>query len=138
MLYCNQTSFGRQSAKDTLEYRYPEVVVTAPRMILPLKEIPYATSVVSSEVMQSLPRAIAMDEPMKLVPGVKVDNQANGSRVHLSIRGQGILTERGIRGIKVLLDGIPINAAQHVKGFFNNLDRPDIVFPAVTARVQHS
>jgi iron complex outermembrane receptor protein len=29
--------------------------------------------------------------------------------VHLSIRGQGILTERGIRGIKVLLDGLPLN-----------------------------
>ncbi len=46
---------------------------------------------------------------MKLVPGVKVDNQADGERVHLSIRGQGILTERGTRGIKTIVDGIPLN-----------------------------
>ncbi len=43
------------------------------------------------------------------MPGVKVDNQADGERVHLSIRGQGILTETGIRRIKVVLDGLPLN-----------------------------
>ena len=102
-------SIGQNQPKDTLEYRYPEVLVTAPRMLVPLKEIPFSTSIVGAEAVHNLPRAIAMDEPMKLVPGVKVDNQANGSRVHLSIRGQGILTERGIRGIKILLDGIPLN-----------------------------
>lgn len=104
-----QWAFSQDSKKDTLEYKYPEVVVTAPRMGLPLREIPFATSIVGQEAVRNLPRAIAMDEPMKLVPGVKVDNQSNGSRVHLSIRGQGILTERGIRGIKILLDGIPLN-----------------------------
>ena len=104
-----QLALSQDTKKDTLEYKYPEVVVTAPRMLLPLKEIPFATSIVGREAINNLPRAIAMDEPMKLIPGVKVDNQANGSRVHLSIRGQGILTERGIRGIGILLDGIPLN-----------------------------
>ncbi len=100
---------AQQDETDTLQYNYPTVVVTAPRMTLPLKEIPFSTSIVPPEILQDLPRSISIDEPLELVPGVKVDNQANGSRVHLSIRGQGILTERGIRGIKILLDGIPIN-----------------------------
>ena len=56
-----------------------------------------------------MPRTIAAEEALSGVPGVKVDNQANGERVHLSIRGQGILTEHGIRGVKILLDGIPLN-----------------------------
>jgi iron complex outermembrane receptor protein len=56
-----------------------------------------------------MPRSISIDEPLKAVPGVKVDNQANGERVHLSIRGQGILSEHGIRGIQLLYDGIPLN-----------------------------
>jgi iron complex outermembrane recepter protein len=103
------SALSQDTKKDTLEYRIPEVVVTAPRMVLPLREIPFATSIVGRDVIAELPRSISMDEPMKLVPGVKVDNQANGARVHLSIRGQGILTERGIRGIKILLDGIPLN-----------------------------
>ena len=94
---------------DTLVYKYHEVVISASRMSVPLKAIPFSTSLVGSQILNTLPRAIAMDEPLKLVPGVKVDNQANGSRVHLSIRGQGILTERGIRGIKTLLDGLSLN-----------------------------
>jgi iron complex outermembrane receptor protein len=86
-----------------------EVVVTAPRMDIPLKENPAATTVVVPEVLRTMPRSLGAEEALQLVPGVKVDNQADGERVHLSIRGQGLLTERGIRGIKVLLDGLPLN-----------------------------
>lgn len=86
-----------------------EVIVTAQRLGLPLKENPAAISVVGEKTLQSMPRTIAVDEALKLVPGVRVDNQADGSRVHMSIRGQGILSEHGIRGVKILLDGIPLN-----------------------------
>lgn len=86
-----------------------DVTVTAPRVEIPLKDNPAATTVVNQGVLQSMPKGIAADEALWLVPGVKVDNQADGERVHLSIRGQGLLTERGIRGIKVLLDGLPLN-----------------------------
>jgi iron complex outermembrane receptor protein len=87
-----------------------EIMVTAPRMEIPLRENPAATSVVGAETIEkSASKTIAADEALKLVPGVKVDNQADGERVHLSIRGQGLLTERGIRGIKVFLDGLPLN-----------------------------
>jgi iron complex outermembrane receptor protein len=86
-----------------------EVFVTAPRLDIPLKENPAATSVVGEPVLKSIPKAIGAEEVLQSVPGVKVDNQADGERVHLSIRGQGLLTERGIRGITVLLDGLPLN-----------------------------
>ena len=86
-----------------------EVRVVAPRLDIPLSENPAATTVVGPEAAETMARAVAADEALKSVPGVKVDNQANGERVHLSIRGQGILTERGIRGVQALLDGIPLN-----------------------------
>ncbi len=86
-----------------------EVTVTAPRVEIPIKENPAATTVVSEDVLQSIPRSIGAEEALALVPGVKVDNQADGERVHLSIRGQGLLTETGVRGVKVLLDGLPLN-----------------------------
>jgi iron complex outermembrane receptor protein len=86
-----------------------EITVTAPRVEIPLKKNPAATTVVETQILQTMPRTVAIDEALKLVPGVRVDNQADGERVHLSIRGQGILTERGTRGIKVLVDGIPLN-----------------------------
>jgi iron complex outermembrane receptor protein len=86
-----------------------EVFVTAPRLDIPLKDNPAATSVIGEPVLKSMPRAVGAEEVLQAVPGLKVDNQADGERVHLSIRGQGLLTERGIRGVTVLLDGLPLN-----------------------------
>ena len=99
-----------------------EVTVTAPRVEIALKQNPAATTVVETEILETLPRTIGIDEAMKLVPGVKVDNQADGERVHLSIRGQGILTERGTRGIKTILDGIPLNDPSGFVSDFYDVD----------------
>ncbi len=85
------------------------VTVTASRLDIPARDNPAATTVVGEPTLERVPRGIGADETLLTVPGVKVDNQANGERVHLTVRGQGILTERGIRGIQVLLDGIPLN-----------------------------
>lgn len=85
------------------------VKVLASRLDISLATNPAATTVIGPDLLNEMPRSIAIDEPLKAVPGVKVDNQANGERVHLSIRGQGILSERGIRGTQVLYDGIPLN-----------------------------
>jgi iron complex outermembrane recepter protein len=95
---------------DTMSYRnLGEVIVSANRLSVPLKSNPGAVSLVNTPILQTMPRSIAADEALRLVPGVRIDNQANGSRIHMSIRGQGILSERGLRGIKVLIDGIPVN-----------------------------
>jgi iron complex outermembrane recepter protein len=98
------------------------ITVTAPRVEIPLKANPAATTVIETPILQGLPRTIAIDEVMKLVPGVKVDNQADGERVHLSIRGEGILTERGTRGIKTLVDGIPLNDPSGYISDFYDID----------------
>jgi iron complex outermembrane receptor protein len=99
-----------------------EITVTAPRVEIPLKKNPAATTVVETPILRTMPRTIAIDEVMKLVPGVKVDNQADGERVHLSIRGEGILTERGTRGIKTLVDGIPLNDPSGYVSDFYDID----------------
>ncbi len=87
-----------------------EFEVTAVRTKTPLNEIPAAISVVSPAQLTTFSKTNAADEAFRLVPGVRVDNGASGgSRVHLYIRGQGVLTESGFRGIGVMIDGIPIN-----------------------------
>jgi iron complex outermembrane recepter protein len=86
-----------------------QVFVTANRVPVLLKNNPGAVSVVMEEILSSVPKSIGAEEALRLVPGVRIDNQHDGERIHLSIRGQGILTERGLRGIGVLIDGIPVN-----------------------------
>jgi len=105
-----QQSENQQTQQETSQVveKY-EITVTAPRIEIPLKQNPAATTVVESPILKSLPRTIAIDEVMKLVPGVKVDNQADGERVHISIRGEGILTERCTRGIRAAVDGVPLD-----------------------------
>jgi len=86
-----------------------EVVVQAMRTVTPLKELPAAVSIISKGQLLEFSKTIAPDEALRLVPGVKVENGTDGSRVHVYIRGQGILSESGFRGIQVLIDGIPVN-----------------------------
>jgi iron complex outermembrane receptor protein len=116
--YDQETKKKGQTA--TQPEQHVKIVVTAPRVEIALKANPAATTVIETQILQTMPRTIAIDEALKLAPGVKVDNQADGERVHLSIRGQGILTERGTRGIKTLVDGIPLNdPSGFVSDFFD-------------------
>jgi iron complex outermembrane recepter protein len=95
---------------DTTVYVNPfEIIVTAARIRLPLRQVPAATTVVGKEQLEAMPRGVSIDEALKTVPGIRIDDQMDAERVHVSIRGQGILTEAGVRGIKVLLDGLPLN-----------------------------
>ncbi len=96
-----------KSIKDTLKIN--EVIVTANRIPLKLKASPSAISIVSHTTLEVMPKTIGVEEALRLVPGVRIDNQHDGEKVHVSIRGQGILTENGLRGIGVWLDGIPLN-----------------------------
>src|SRR5512136_422195 len=100
---------GQETAEKEKAATNVEITVTASRAEIPLMKNPAATTVVETPILRATPRTIGIDEVLKTVPGVKVDNQADGERVHLSIRGEGILTERGTRGIKTLVDGIPLN-----------------------------
>lgn len=86
-----------------------EVVISAVRNKVPMLEIPASISVVTPALINTMTKTIAADEVFRLVPGVRVENGTSGSRVHFYIRGQGILTESGFRGIGVLIDGVPVN-----------------------------
>ncbi|MBN1222011.1 MAG: TonB-dependent receptor [Candidatus Aminicenantes bacterium] len=115
-----ETEQQRKEKENAQAQTSVEITVTAPRVEIPLKKNPAATTVVENAILETLPKTIGIDEVMKLVPGIKVDNQAGGERVHLSIRGEGLLTERGTRGIKTIIDGIPINdPSGYVSDFYD-------------------
>lgn len=86
-----------------------EIIITANRLPVLLKNNTGSITLVTSRELTNLLKSIGIDEALRLVPGVRIDNQHDGERVHVSIRGQGILTERGLRGIGVIIDGIPAN-----------------------------
>jgi iron complex outermembrane receptor protein len=102
--------YGQTGISDSVKtIRLDEVLVSANRLPILLKNNPGAISLVTPEILSLMPKSIGAEEALRLTPGVRIDNQHDGERVHISIRGQGILTERGLRGIGVLIDGIPVN-----------------------------
>ncbi|PKP20035.1 MAG: hypothetical protein CVU05_09955 [Bacteroidetes bacterium HGW-Bacteroidetes-21] len=101
---------GQNIPPDTTKtIKLNEVIITSNKLPILLKNNPGSVSLVTPEALSIIPKGIGVEEALRLVPGVRIDNQHDGERVHVSIRGQGILTERGLRGIGILLDGIPVN-----------------------------
>ena len=108
ILVCAYRVKAQETKQDTVK-QLEEVVITANRTPIKIKNNPGALSLISRGELEFMPKSVAADEALSLVPGVRVENPHDGERVHISIRGQGILTEKGLRGIGVMLDGIPLN-----------------------------
>ncbi|MDQ3555605.1 MAG: TonB-dependent receptor, partial [Gemmatimonadota bacterium] len=88
------------------------VVVEALRTPLPVLRTPYATDVVRQEEIRLARPGLALSEALVGVPGVQVENRFNfaqGERI--SVRGFGARAQFGVRGVRVLLDGIPATLA---------------------------
>jgi iron complex outermembrane receptor protein len=88
------------------------ITVSVMRVPLPLYRIPYAVSVVSDSMANLFQPRLALGETLTGVPGVQVQNRYNyaqGDRV--SVRGLGARTPFGIRGVRILVDGIPATLA---------------------------
>ena len=84
------------------------VRVTALGGSLSPARVPYAVSVVIPADAARLRAPLALDDALRGVPGLAVDNRYNialGERI--TIRGFGARTQFGVRGVHVDVDGVP-------------------------------
>ena len=98
------------SAQDTAVTRLEPVVVEVSRGAgKSLLDLPYAISVQTPDSARPGQRHLSLDESLWLIPGLTVSNRNNPSQdPRISIRGFGARSAFGVRGIKVLRDGIPL------------------------------
>lgn len=97
-------------------------VVTVTRTAQTLARAPIAIGVVTRDDIQRGRPGLALDEALAVIPGVQVDNRFNyalGERI--SVRGMGARAQFGVRGVRVLLDGIPMTLADGQTSL-NNVD----------------
>ncbi len=83
--------------------------MTATRIERPEYRTPISTDVVLKEAIQMKEPTISLNESLQGIPGLVVNNRQNyalGER--LIMRGIGSRAQFGIRGIKILVDDIPI------------------------------
>ncbi len=98
------------AAQDTTPTRLAPVVVEVGRGShgSPL-DLPFAMSVQTPDSSRPGQRHLSLDETLWLIPGLSVSNRNNPSQdPRISIRGFGARSAFGVRGIRVLRDGLPL------------------------------
>ncbi|MFW6084055.1 MAG: TonB-dependent receptor [Gemmatimonadota bacterium] len=89
--------------------RLDSLRVEVTRVGVALDELPLAVSVVSLDDAPVPDRRVSLDGALGRVPGVFVQNRRNfslGDRV--TMRGTGARSQFGVRGVQVILDGVPL------------------------------
>src|SRR5437879_7134541 len=86
----------------------PPITVSATRSTLPLSKTPHAVQLVGKAQISGAKPTWGLDEALAGIPGVYAANRYNFSvDQRISIRGFGARAAFALRGIKVLMDGIP-------------------------------
>ena len=84
------------------------IQVTASRLSSPELTTPYSLSLVDKFYLQTGQRQLSINEALQNIPGLLALNPDNFAQdLRVSIRGFGARSAFGIRGIKVLVDGLP-------------------------------
>jgi iron complex outermembrane receptor protein len=98
-----------------------DITVQATRVDKSLYEIPASVGYVGKDDIQFGRQQLGLDESMNKIPGIFMQNRHNFNQdLSISIRGFGI-SEFGIRGVKVFVDGIP-GTLPDGQGGIDNID----------------
>ncbi|HYD53756.1 MAG TPA: TonB-dependent receptor [Gemmatimonadaceae bacterium] len=93
---------------DSARVRLAPIVVRALPTLGTVATAPWAVTVRTRDAADRARPGLALDEAVRAIPGVQVDNRHNyalGERI--SIRGFGARAQFGVRGVRVLVDGVP-------------------------------
>ena len=99
---------GDTLARRDTTVRLAPVQVSADRLPASAATAPYAVVIRYADAIPRGTPALALDEALRNIPGVQIDNRFNfaqGERI--SIRAAGARAQFGVRGVRVLIDGIP-------------------------------
>src|SRR5216117_3143119 len=108
-LWCVPLALRGQTPADTAKpYPLPPLTVSVTRTELPLTKVPLSVHTVDRAQISRAKPTWGLDEALANVPGVFVANRYNFSQdQRISIRGFGARSAFAVRGIKILVDGIP-------------------------------
>ena len=131
--YAQEPAAGDTLRRDTTGItRLPELEVTVTRSPEPLARVPFAVGVLDRDDLVRGQPTLGIDEALNNLPGVVVSNRYNFSLdQRISIRGFGSRANFGVRGLKVLLDGVPQTLpdgqSQLTNVDFADLDRAEVL-----------
>jgi iron complex outermembrane receptor protein len=97
-------SWAQETETDSVE----QIVVTATRTESALRDVARSISVVHKDRIQNATQQLGLDEVLNGIPGLYMQNRYNFAQdLRVAIRGFGLRSSFGIRGIKIFVDDIP-------------------------------
>ena len=103
-------AFGQeteQEPSDTLlHYQIDDVIVTGTRTEKRIIDVPYSVERIDNSQFR-FDRRVSVSDVLGSVPGLFMQSRYGNHDVRISIRGFGSRSNSGIRGVRILLDGIP-------------------------------
>lgn len=97
---------SKEERVDSLEYGMDEISVVGTRTKEKIIDIPYSVFSVDKKELKYGKKVSARDVLVD-VPGLFIQNMYGNHDLRISIRGFGTRSSTGVRGIRILYDGIP-------------------------------
>ncbi|HZN24609.1 MAG TPA: TonB-dependent receptor [Burkholderiales bacterium] len=104
-LFVSTTSFAQQPGAPAL---LPPTTVTATRVERESFDLPLSIDTVNARTIQEGRPQVNLSEALNAVPGIVVQNRHNYAQdLQISSRGFGARSTFGVRGLRLIADGIP-------------------------------
>jgi len=99
-------TFSQEKEKDSLKYETEELVITGTRTLEKIIDIPYSVFRVDPQELQ-YGKKVSAKSVLADVPGLFLQSRYGNKEIRVTIRGYGTRSNSGVRGVKILQDGIP-------------------------------
>ncbi len=97
-------AWSQETETDSLD----EIVVTVTRIESAVRDVARSISLVNKDRIQNATQQLGLDEVLAGIPGLYMQNRYNFSQdLRVALRGFGLRSNFGIRGIKIFVDEIP-------------------------------
>ncbi|UCC83374.1 MAG: TonB-dependent receptor, partial [Gemmatimonadota bacterium] len=97
------------AADSIVPYRLEGITVTVSRWQEDVNRLPYAAGLLGKGELQGFDATVSLDESLAQIPGLLVNNRYNFALgVRISVRGFGARSQFGVRGVRIIQDGIPL------------------------------
>ncbi len=109
-MFCFEMSSYAQSLiiidDTTKTFQIDEMIVTGTRTTKKIIDIPYSVERIDNTQFK-FEKKVSVNDVLEGIPGLFLQNRYGNHDVRVSIRGFGSRSNSGIRGVRILLDGIP-------------------------------
>lgn len=106
LLIISPSLYSQDDDTDTSEYKTDEIVITGTRLEQKIIDIPYPVLRINQNSWITS-RKIGVQDVLLTVPGLFLQPRYGNHDTRITIRGYGSRSNTGIRGVRILLDGIP-------------------------------